>query len=117
MTSSLLAPLMEDFQEGEYFLNSEKFVMGLIFPESVPFLEDKGAIMVRIVSSWYLGVVGHLRKKCGLFCRVLYHIVFRETNVTRDPSERDLGVNRVEGVNGKVNALYEGVCRIEIVRD
>jgi len=40
--------------------------------------------------------------------------VFRETDVTRDPSERDLGVYRVEGVNGKVNALYEGVCRIEI---
>ena len=24
-----------------------------------------------------------------------------------------LGANRVEGVNGKVNALHEGVCRIE----
>jgi len=40
--------------------------------------------------------------------------VFRETDVTRDSSERDLGANRVEGVNGKVDALYEGVCRIEI---
>jgi len=34
--------------------------------------------------------------------------------VTRDPSERDLGAYRVESVNGKVNALYEGVCSIEI---
>jgi len=88
--------------------------MGLIFPESVPFLEDKGAILVLIVSSWYSGVVRYLRRKCGLFCRVVYGIVFRETNVTRDPSERDLGANRVEGVNGKMDALYEGVCRIEI---
>ena len=85
--------------------------MGLIFPESVPFLEDKEAIMVLIFSSWYFR---HLRKKCGLFCRIVYRIVFRETDVIRDPSERDLGDNRVEGVNGKVNALYEGVCRIEI---
>jgi len=88
--------------------------MGLIFPTSVPFLEDKGAIMVLIVSSWYSGVTGHLRNKCGLFCRVVYRIVFRETDVTRDSSERDSGANRVEGVNGKVNALHEGVCRIEI---
>jgi len=88
--------------------------MGLIFPASVPFLEDKGAIMALIVSSWYSGVVGHLRNKCGLFCRVVYGIVFREADVIRGPSERDLGANRVEGVNGKVNALYEGVCRIEI---
>jgi len=78
--------------------------MGLIFPASVPFLEDKGAIMVLIDSSWYS--VRHLKKKCGLFCRVVYRTVFRETD--------DLGANRVEGVNGKVNALYEGVCRIEI---
>jgi len=70
--------------------------------------------MVLIASRWYSGVVEHLRKKCGLFCRVVYRIVFRETDVTRDPSERDLGANRVEGVNGKVNALHEGVCRIEI---
>ena len=82
--------------------------MGLIFPASVPFLEDKGATMVLIVSSWYLGVVRHLRKKCGLFFRVVYRIVFRETDVTRNPSERDLGANRVERLNGKVNALYEG---------
>ena len=34
--------------------------------------------------------------------------------MTRDPSERDLGAYRVEGVSGMVNALYEGVCRIEI---
>jgi len=34
--------------------------------------------------------------------------------VTRDPSERDLGAYRVESVNGKVNALYEGVRSIEI---
>ena len=34
--------------------------------------------------------------------------------MTRDPIKRDLGTNRVEGVNGKVNVLYEGVCRIEI---
>jgi len=79
--------------------------MGLIFPASVPFLEDKGAIMVLIVSSWYLEVVRHLRKKCGLFCRVVHRIVFRETDVTRDPSERDLGAYKVEGVNDKVNAL------------
>jgi len=72
------------------------------------------AIMVLIVSSWYSAVVRRLRKKCGLFCRVVYRTVFRETAVTRDPSERDLGANRVEGVNGKVNALYKGVCRIEI---
>ena len=82
--------------------------MGQIFPENVPFLEGKGAIMVLIVSSWYSGIVRHLRKKCGLFCHVVYRIVFWETDVTRDPSERDLGANRVEGVNGKVNALYEG---------
>jgi len=88
--------------------------MGLIFPESVPFLEDKGVIVVLIVSSWYLGVVRHLRKKYGLFCRLVYGIVFREADVTRDPSERDLGANRVEGVNGKVDVLYEGVCRIEM---
>ena len=65
--------------------------------------------MVLIVSSWYSGVVRHLRKKCGLFRRVVYRMVLRETDVTRDPSERDLGANRVEGVNDKVNALYEGV--------
>ena len=88
--------------------------MGLIFPASVPFLKDKGAVMVLIFSSWYSGVVGHLKKKSSLFCRVVYRIVFRETDVTRDPSERDLGANRVEGVNCKVNALYEGVSRIEI---
>ena len=46
--------------------------MGLIFAASVPFLEDEGAIMVLIISSWYLGVVRHLRKKCSLFCRVDY---------------------------------------------
>jgi len=88
--------------------------MGLILPASVPFLEDKGAIIVFTVSSWHLGDSRHLRKKCGLFCRVVYHIVFRETDVTRDPSECDLGAYRVQGVNGKVNAQYEGVCRIEI---
>ena len=71
-TSSLLDPLREDFQGDGCFLNSEKFVMWLIFPASVPFLEDKGAIMVLIVSSWYSGVVGHLKKKCSLFCRVVY---------------------------------------------
>jgi len=37
--------------------------MGLILPASVPFLEDKGAIMVLIVSSWYSGVVTHLKEK------------------------------------------------------
>jgi len=30
------------FLWGGCFLNSEKFVMGLIFPARVPFLEDKG---------------------------------------------------------------------------
>ena len=70
--------------------------------------------MVLIVSSWYAGVVRHLKKKCVLFCRVVYGILFRETDVTGDPSERDLGAYRVESVNGEVNALYEGVCRIEI---
>jgi len=59
--------------------------------------------MVLIVSSWYSGVVRYLRKKCGLSCRVVYRIVFRETDVTRDLSERDLGAYRVEGVNGNVN--------------
>jgi len=88
--------------------------MGLIFRASVPFLEDKGAIMVLIVSSWYSGVVSHLGKKCGLLCRVLYRIVFRETDVTRDPSERDLGSYRVESVYGQVDALYVGVCSVEI---
>ena len=83
--------------------------MGLVFPASVPFLEDKGAIMVLIVSSWYSGVVRHLRTKCDLFCCVVYRIVFMETDVTTDASERDLGAYRVESVNGKVNALYEGV--------
>jgi len=77
-------------------------------------LENKGAIMVLIVSSWYSGVVRHLRKKCGPFCRLVYRIAFRETDVTRDPSERDLGAYRVEGVNSKMNALYEGVCRVVI---
>ena len=48
-----------------------------------------------------------MRKKCDLFYRVVYGIVFRETNVIW--SERDLGAYRVESVNGKVNALYEGV--------
>jgi len=70
--------------------------------------------MVLIVGSWYAGVVRHLRKKCGLLCRVVYRIVFRKTDVTGDPSERDLGAYRVESVNGKVNALYEEVCSIEI---
>ena len=65
---------MGGFPGGGCFLNSEKFVMGLIFPASVPFLEDKGAIMVLIVSSWYCGVVRHLRKKCGLLCSVVYRI-------------------------------------------
>jgi len=51
--------------------------MGLIFPASIPFLEDKGTIMVLIVSSWYAGVVRHLRKKCGQLCRVVYRIVFK----------------------------------------
>ena len=37
--------------------------MGLIFPASVPFLKDKGAIMVLIVSSWYSGVVKILEEK------------------------------------------------------
>ena len=37
--------------------------------------------------------------------------------MTKDPSERDLGAYRVEGVNGKVNALYEGVCRIKTRRE
>ena len=50
-----------------------------------------------------------MRKKCGLFCGVVYRIVFRDTDVTRDPSERDSGAYRVESVNGKVNALYEEV--------
>jgi len=69
------------------FLNTEKFVRGLISPASAPFLEGKGAIMVLVVSSWYSGVVRHLTKKCGLFCRVVYRIVFRETDVTiQDPS-------------------------------
>ena len=86
----------------------------LIFPASVPFLEDTGAIMALIVSSWYSGVVRHLRKKCGLFCRVVYRIVFRETDMTRDPSERDLGAYRVQSVNDEVDALYEGVRSIEI---
>jgi len=72
-------------------------------------LEDKGAIMVLIISSWYSGVVRHLGKKWGLFCPVVYCIVFRETDVIRDPSERNLRAYRVESVNGKVNALYEGV--------
>ena len=45
---------------------------------------------------------------------VVYRIVFRETDVTRDPSERDLGAYRVESLYGKVNALYEGVCSVEI---
>jgi len=35
-------------------------------------------------------------------------------DVTRNPSERDLVAYRVESVNGKVNALYDGVCRTEI---
>ena len=35
----------------------------------------------------------------------------------RDPSERDLGANRVEGVNGKENALYGGVCRMVICEE
>ena len=55
-----------------------------------------------------------MRKKCDLFCRVVYRIVYRETDVTRYPSERDLEAYRVESVNGKVNALYEEVCSIEI---
>ena len=49
--------------------------MGLIFPESVPFLEDKGAIVVLIVSSWYSGVVRHLRKKWPVLPRSLRHRV------------------------------------------
>jgi len=64
--------------------------------------------MVLIVSSWYSGVVKHLTKKCGLFCRVVYRIVFRETDVTRDSSERDLRAYTVESVNGKVNARTRG---------
>ena len=40
--------------------------------------------------------------------------MLRGTDVTRDPSGRDLGAYRVQGVNGKVNALYEEVCSIEI---
>ena len=103
-TSSLLDTLREDFQGGGCFLNSEKFGMGLVFPAIVPFLEDKGAIMVLIM---YSRVVRHL-KKCGLFCRVVYRIVFRETNVTRDPSERDLGAYRVGSVNGKVMRCTRG---------
>ena len=43
-----------------------------------------------------------------------YRIVFKETNVNRDPSERDLGAYRVESVNGEVNALFEEVCSIVI---
>ena len=62
-TSSLLDPLREDFQ-GK---GVEKFVIGLIFPSSVPFLGDKGAIMVLIVSSWYSGVVRHLRRSVACF--------------------------------------------------
>ena len=83
--------------------------MGLTFPASLPFLEDKGAIMVLIVSSWYSGVIRHLRKKCGLICRVVYRIVFRETDAARDPSERDLGTNRVEGVHGRGECAVRGV--------
>jgi len=64
--------------------------MGLIFAASVPFLEDIRAIMVLKISSWYSGVVRHLRKKCGLFRRVIYRIVFRETAVTRDSSEANV---------------------------
>ena len=77
-------------------------------------MDDRRAIMVLIVSSWYSGVVRYLRKKFGLLCRVVYRIVFRETDITSDPSERDLGAYRAQVVNGKVNALYEQVCRIEM---
>jgi len=77
-------------------------------------MEGEGAIMVLIVSSWFSGVVRHLRKKCDLLCRVVYRILFRKTDVTRDPSKRDLGAYRVESVDGEVNALYEEVCSIEI---
>jgi len=65
--------------------------------------------MVLIVSRWYSGVVEHLRKKCGLLCSVAYRILFRRTDVTKDLSERDLGVYRIESVYGKMSALYERV--------
>ena len=66
-TSALLDPLRKDFHGVGVFLIVRKFVMGLIFPASAPFLEDKGAIMVLIVSSWYSGVVRHLRRSVACF--------------------------------------------------